>query len=396
MSNLIIQDLSDIAPYVDDKAGISSTPSAGPSAPVGGSTGDRVTGFVQEYLPVAQKVAARTGVEPHVLLGQWGLETGWGKSVIPGTRNLGNIKQGSSWKGRTVDATDNATGSRDPYRAYDDDDGFANDFADLLERRYRNALNYGDNAAGYFSALKSGGYAEDPGYVNKGISAARMARSAIGSVASVPTGSTVNPDDYARRGAAPQDPGVVGDIKDSALALGAGVVRGAGMLAGAFGADNDLAQGASDLADGLMDKQSEARKAQRANRAEIIRQAEEGGSTWEEIKANIGAFAEAPIETSLGAIGTSAPTILVSLIPGLGGAGLATAARLILQGAVSAAQGAGSVKGSIYEAVERKMIEAGHDADTAAKVAAGAQAYDGVNGGQIALGAALGLSLIHI
>lgn len=389
MSNLIIQDLSDIAPYVDDKAGTSSTPSAGPSAPVGGSTGDRVTGFVQEYLPVAQKVAARTGVEPHVLLGQWGLETGWGKSVIPGTRNLGNIKQGSSWKGRTVDATDNATGSRDPYRAYDDDDGFANDFADLLERRYRNALNYGDNAAGYFNALKSGGYAEDPGYVNKGISAARMARSAIGSVASAPTGSTVNPDDYARRGAAPQDPGVVGDIKDSALALGAGVVRGAGMLAGAFGADNDLAQGASDLADGLMDKQSEARKAQRANRAEIIRQAEEGGSTWEEIKANIGAFAEAPIETSLGAIGTSAPTILVSLIPGLG---QATAARLILQGAVSAAQGAGSVKGSIYEAVERKMIESGHDADTAAKVAAGAQAYDGVNGGQIALGAALGVA----
>lgn len=389
MSNLIIQDLSDIAPYVDDKAGISSTPSAGPSAPVGGSTGDRVTGFVQEYLPVAQKVAARTGVEPHVLLGQWGLETGWGKSVIPGTRNLGNIKQGSSWKGRTVDATDNATGSRDPYRAYDDDDGFANDFADLLERRYRNALNYGDNAAGYFNALKSGGYAEDPGYVNKGISAARMARSAIGSVASAPTGSTVNPDDYARRGAAPQDPGVAGDIKDSALALGAGVVRGVGMLAGAFGADNDLAQGASDLADGLMDKQSEARKAQRANRAEIIRQAEESGSTWEEIKANIGAFAEAPIETSLGAIGTSAPTILMSLIPGLG---QANAARFILQGAVSAAQGAGSVKGSIYEAVERKMIESGHDADTAAKVAAGAQAYDGVNGGQIALGAALGVA----
>ncbi len=389
MSNLIIQDLSDIEPYLGTKQADGAVAPAEAAKPSGGSTTERVTGFVQEYLPVAQKVSARTGVEPHVLLGQWGLETGWGRSVIPGTRNLGNIKKGSSWQGRTVDATDNATGSRDPYRAYDDDDGFANDFSGLLERRYRNALNFGDNAAGYFSALKSGGYAEDPGYVTKGVSAARLARNAMGAIPSTQAGPAVNPDDYARRAGPAPEAGVADGIKDSALALGAGVVRGAGMIAGAFGADNAVAQGADDMANSLMDRQSEARKNQRANRAEIIRQAEESGSTWEEIKANIGAFAEAPIETSLGAIGTSAPTILVSLIPGLG---QANAARLILQGAVAAAQGAGSVKGSIYEAVERKMIEDGHDADTAAKVAAGAQAYDGVNGGQIALGAVLGVA----
>lgn len=177
-------------------------------------------------------------------------------------------------------------------------------------------------------------------------------------------------------------------VKDNALGLGAGVVQGVGAIAGAFGADNTVSRGADEMAQGMIDQQSEQRKAQRVDRAQAIRDAEQSGSTWEEIKANLGAFVDAPLETTLNALGTSAPTLLMSFIPGLG---QATAARLILQGATGAAQGAGAVKNSIYEAVERKLIDQGATPDEAKKVAAGAQAYDSANGGNIAAGTILGV-----
>lgn len=184
--------------------------------------------------------------------------------------------------------------------------------------------------------------------------------------------------------------------KDVALGAGAGVAQGVGMVAGAISADNPVAVGARDAAQGMIDMQSDARKQQRQQRAEAIRAAEESGSTWDEIVANAGAFFDAPAEVTLNAIGTSAPTLLTSFIPGLG---QANAARLIAQGAIGAAQGAGSVKGEIYEAVEKKVTEKliaeGKSPEVAKsdakKIAAGAQAYDGQNGGTIAAGAILGV-----
>ena len=50
------------------------------------------TAFEQQYKDVAQRTAAKLGVPAEGLLAQWGLETGYGKSIIPGTNNLGNIK----------------------------------------------------------------------------------------------------------------------------------------------------------------------------------------------------------------------------------------------------------------------------------------------------------------
>ena len=138
-------------------------------------TGD-VESFVQQYQPLAERVGQKLGVSPEALLGQWGLETGWGRSVIPGTNNLGNIKD---FSGKGVQATDNMTGSRDAYRAYANPDEFADDFAGLLSRRYQNALGTGADATRYFSALKEKGYAEDPHYVAKGTRAAQMAARAM-------------------------------------------------------------------------------------------------------------------------------------------------------------------------------------------------------------------------
>ncbi|MBN3777450.1 glucosaminidase domain-containing protein [Burkholderia sp. Ac-20345] len=120
--------------------------------------------FVRTYGAVAQRAGEQLGVAPNVLLTQWGLETGWGKSVIPGTNNLGNIKD---FSGGGVRARDNATGSNDAYRAYATPNAFADDYAAMIQRRYPNAVGAGGDVGRFATALKQGGYAEDPRYVSK-------------------------------------------------------------------------------------------------------------------------------------------------------------------------------------------------------------------------------------
>ncbi|EGD06503.1 Mannosyl-glycoprotein endo-beta-N-acetylglucosamidase, partial [Burkholderia sp. TJI49] len=142
-----------------------------------------VQGFIQQYGPVAAAVSQRIGVAPDVLLGQWGLETGWGKSVIPGTNNLGNIK------GPGVAAKDNQTGSVDQYRAYASPLDFGNDFVNLISSNYRNAVGKGSDATAYAGALKAGGYAEDPKYVGKLASAVDMVRKFGDTIASALSGT---------------------------------------------------------------------------------------------------------------------------------------------------------------------------------------------------------------
>ena len=126
--------------------------------------------FAARYGAAADKAAKALGVDPKVVLGQWGLETGWGKSVIPGTNNLGNIKD---FSGSGTAATDNMTGSRDKYRAYESPDQFVDDYVSLIQRKYPNAVN-AKTPEDFAKALKSGGYAEDPGYVAKVKTAAKM------------------------------------------------------------------------------------------------------------------------------------------------------------------------------------------------------------------------------
>jgi hypothetical protein len=130
-----------------------------------------VSSFVEAYLPVAEKVGARIGVAPKNLLAQWGVETGWGKSVVPGTNNLGNIKD---FSGGGTKAVDNYTKTTDAYRTYKTADDFGNDFAGVIERVHKGALNAGDDANRYFGSLKKSGYAEHPEYVRTGVGASRL------------------------------------------------------------------------------------------------------------------------------------------------------------------------------------------------------------------------------
>jgi len=122
------------------------------------------TSFAAQYGGIADAVGQKLGVDRNVLLAQWGHETGWGKSVIPGTNNLGNIKDLS---GGGVSARDNMTGSTDAYRAYASPGDFATDYASLISRKYPGAVGAGADMNRYASALKAAGYAEDPQYVAK-------------------------------------------------------------------------------------------------------------------------------------------------------------------------------------------------------------------------------------
>ena len=178
-----------IEPIAPQKKRVAASQSQKPS-------GD-IAEFVRSAGPAAARIAQQLQVPVEAVLGQWGLETGWGKSVIPGTNNLGNIKD---FSGRGVAATDNMTGSRDKYRQYGSVDEFADDFSRLLKnKRYSGAIGANDPET-YFSILKQGGYAEDPGYVEKGKRAALLAGEAIKKIGSIPQSDQKQPQRVTGKG----------------------------------------------------------------------------------------------------------------------------------------------------------------------------------------------------
>jgi hypothetical protein len=183
--------------------------------------------FVQAYAPLARKVGDELGVAPEVLLGQWGLETRWGRSVIPGTNNLGNIKD---FSGDGVKARDNMTGSTDGYRKFKDADEFGSHFVSLLNNpRYAGALDSGQDAGVYFSGLKRGGYAEDPAYVQKGVQAARMAAGFMGATAPARKSGHYYEGPSTRQ-VTGEGPVEGATIVDGGKKLASSLVRGVGML----------------------------------------------------------------------------------------------------------------------------------------------------------------------
>lgn len=137
--------------------------------------------FAEQYQDVANAVGQELGVSPAVLLSQWGLETGWGKSIIPGTNNLGNIKD---FTGKGVAAKDNMLGTLDKYRAFESPEAFAAEYSALIKRKYPAALGTGNDPVAFATALKAGGYAEDPNYV----------KSLTNSFNSITGGQVVAPD----------------------------------------------------------------------------------------------------------------------------------------------------------------------------------------------------------
>lgn len=182
-------------------------------------------------------------------------------------------------------------------------------------------------------------------------------------------------------------PSAFESVKDTAIALGTGVTQGIGMLANVAGADNAVSRTMADATQALTEYESPYRKAEKQERARKIKEAEESGSTLKEVGAYLGSFAEAPIDTTLNALGTSLPTLAAGFIPG---AGQAAVAARVAQLGLGAAQGVGAVKGQIFDEVKQAWKEKGATEEDAAARAAQAQSYTGDNAGSIALGGALG------
>lgn len=161
------------------------------SPPLSGSAGERVQGFLQRMMQPAQAASRATGLPPAFILGQAGLESGWGRYEIRGangapTHNLFGIKAGAGWKGATVEASTTEFVNGQPrrmlerFRAYGSyDEAFA-DYARLLNSspRYAQALAQRNDAGGFAQAIQRAGYATDPAYASKLARTIRQAMSA--------------------------------------------------------------------------------------------------------------------------------------------------------------------------------------------------------------------------
>jgi hypothetical protein len=119
--------------------------------------------FAMQYKDVAEKVGKELGVDPGILISQWGLETAWGKKTV-GQYNLGNIKDVSG-KGPT--AYDKMEKSRSSYKTYDSPDAFAADYTALIKRNFPKAVGAGSDIGAFSAGLQAGekgAYATDPNY----------------------------------------------------------------------------------------------------------------------------------------------------------------------------------------------------------------------------------------
>lgn len=181
-----------------------------------------------------------------------------------------------------------------------------------------------------------------------------------------------------------KDPGIFRSVADTGVSAAQGLVRGAEMLSSAVDASSGVSKKLRDADEYIGGFKSGGRRAEQDARSARIQRAEESGSTWEEVKAYAGAFAEAPIDTTIESLGTMAPAIAANVVT-RGRAGPVTG------GAISGAQGAGATKGSIYESVKNEYLQAGATPEEAEARAAEAQAYSGENVDQIGVGAGLGV-----
>lgn len=117
--------------------------------------------FRDEYSPVAKQAGEEIGVDPNILLSQWGMETGWGQKIVPGTHNLGNVKD---FSGKGKEAVDNKTKTKDKYLKFEDPEVFGMYYADLMKRLYPKVINTGTDVGAFTRGLaagKNGSYFED-------------------------------------------------------------------------------------------------------------------------------------------------------------------------------------------------------------------------------------------
>ena len=187
--------------------------------------------------------------------------------------------------------------------------------------------------------------------------------------------------------APPEKQSAFRQIADVPLGIAKGAVQGVRMIADAFGAGSDTSKTIKSAETYLADLMSAQAKNDQQEISRIMKDAEDKG-VLDQVKAGIKAFTVAPVDTLSSALGTAAPVIAGALGAKLLGAGAALTTGV--SALTGAGMGAGTIKGSIYEATKQTLIDAGAKEPEAEARAKLAQEYGGKNLDQILLGTVLG------
>lgn len=186
-------------------------------------------------------------------------------------------------------------------------------------------------------------------------------------------------------------------LSDTALAAAQSALGATkSTIEGVTGAGSAPGEYLEGLQKSLGAKMTPERQAELQRRSELEKKAAETGKPLEEIAAGLGGVKEAPVQTFAQAVGSSVPTVLAGMgVAALGttlgapvaiAAGVGVAAKYLL----GAIQGAGEVKGTIYDAVKDTLMERNVPEAEARRQATAAQEYMGKNWDTVAQGLGLG------
>jgi hypothetical protein len=192
---------------------------------------------------------------------------------------------------------------------------------------------------------------------------------------------------FAKAEPKPEDQSFLRSVADVPLKAVSGLATGVRLVADAFGAGSGVSNTIKGVEDYIGDLYSAQSKKDSAEISRIMKDAEDKG-VGDQVKAAIKAFTVAPIDTVVNALGTSAPAIVAGLGASVLGAGAAAATAV--GAGVGATMGAGTIKGSIYDAVKEELNKTDMSADQIEARAQLAQNYNGKNLDQILMGSALG------
>lgn len=188
-------------------------------------------------------------------------------------------------------------------------------------------------------------------------------------------------------------------LGDIAASFGLGAVGSTKALTDVAGAENVVSSALGETSKGLQSRLTPERQAELQRQQQRMKEAEKEG-TLAEVKAAVQNIAEAPLQSIAQGIGSFVP-----YLPAMFAAPAAAAMRLapsavkaitavadVAPKVMGTAQGAGSVKSSIYDSVYEAEKAEGATEQVARQKATAAQDYFGKNFDQIALGAGLGLA----
>jgi len=173
-------------------------------------------------------------------------------------------------------------------------------------------------------------------------------------------------------------------IRDTAVSLAQGVVGAGKSLSDVFGADTALSGALGSIQQSLGESYTPERQAELQRRAVTTEAASKSGSAMEEVSAFLGGVKEAPLQSLMQGMGSLAPYLATGLV-GLGAKTVAAVNTL-----VGLAQGAGTIKGTLYDNVKAELIRQKVSPAEAEARAAKAQETLGENFLNIAAGAGLG------